>query len=155
MDNTILKKIGLGDSLTDSINLNYGGASYYNSSSVKTSDGSNALTSSEAESKLKSITSSATDVATKIADIVSLKQQTEASINAYKLALDNNKTSLSTAEINYQIEQLKLQETYMETEEKKLRSSNSVINTKTIVIGLSVIAVASIIGIVVYNTKKK
>lgn len=122
---------------------------------VDEKDANTALTSDEVKDLVNTISSSADSVATKIYQFQALKSNTEASVNAYKLALNNNTTTLSIKQIEREIQELVLQQAVIESELKALQSNNGTTITKWIVGGLVVVSVVGIFGLVMYNKKRQ
>lgn len=115
---------------------------------VDSKNANTALKDSQVEGMINTITKSTADVADKVFAFQNLKSQTENSIQAYKLALSNNTTNLSIAEINLQIKQLELQMTIIDNETKRLKSTNHTTMTKYVIGGLAIVSVVGIIGYV-------
>lgn len=120
---------------------------------VDNKNANTALKDKDVTSMISTITTSSASVADKVLAFQNLKAQTENSIQAYQLALDNNTTSLSIAEINYQVAQLQLQQSVIESETKRLQSTNHTTMTKYIVGGLAVLGIAFIVGFVALKKK--
>lgn len=117
--------------------------------------GSSSLTTEQVDERISAITNSASSVADKVLQFQQLKSQTEASIQNYKLALDNNTTTLSIKELEYQIKELEYQQSLIDNQLAMLQSNNSTTNVKYIVGGLALVAVVGIVGFTMYQSKKK
>lgn len=156
----VLGLIGLQGSLSDGINLSYNNSSSSSNfvasdSKVKTASGSNAMTSSDVTSNINSITNSAMNVADKVIQFQTLKAQAEASANAYKITAKTSADQVEIARCQTEQKAIEAQIATIDAQIRREESGNSVINTKTIVTGLVVVSVVAILGIVIYNSKKK
>lgn len=145
--------------LQSGINMSYNGGSTTNpfaptssnTSSSTSSNGGN-LNWQDVDSKINTITNSASDVATKVLEFQTLRANTEASIRNYELAIKNSNNQLEIAQWQYQIQQLYLQQDVIDKQVRALESNNRTTSTKWIVGGVAVVAV---LGIVFFATKHK
>lgn len=153
MENVLMKKIGIAGLGYDYADGELEDIDKLIKDLENNNSSKNPLTDKEVDTMINTITKSTADVADKVYAFSALKASTENSIRAYELELDNNSTALSTAEINYQIAQLRLQITAIESEERALESANKTTSTKWIVAGLSIVAIAGIFGMIFYNKK--
>lgn len=140
--------------LQSGINMSYNGGSTTNpfaptSSNTSSSKGGN-LDWQDVDSKINTITNSASDVATKVLEFQTLRANTDASIRNYELAIKNSNNQLEIAQWQYQIQQLYNQQAIIDNQVRALESNNRTTSTKWIVGGVAVVAV---LGIVIFATK--